>query len=151
MKPTTTRCPVCLAEFQQPQRKQGGGKRTIYCSAKCRSKDWVRGNGAKRRAAIVKYESRPVNKERKRQRTRAATLARYGLTEATFGAQLLYQAYMCLGCRCKIDKTTARIDHCHRTNQVRGLLCDHCNWSLGHAKDNPVILRALAEYLEENG
>jgi hypothetical protein len=31
---------------------------------------------------------------------------------------------------------------------VRGLLCHHCNTALGYARNNPTILRALADYLE---
>lgn len=40
------------------------------------------------------------------------------------------------------------IDHDHATLKVRGLLCRHCNLVLGHAKDNPQLLRMLADYLE---
>lgn len=39
------------------------------------------------------------------------------------------------------------IDHDHFTGQIRGLLCYHCNLMLGHAKDDPVVLIAAAEYL----
>lgn len=51
---------------------------------------------------------------------------------------------------CDICGGTERlhIDHCHATNTVRGLLCDHCNNMLGRAKDRPDILRRGAEYLE---
>jgi len=31
---------------------------------------------------------------------------------------------------------------------VRGILCHNCNIALGHAKDDPAVLRALADYLE---
>lgn len=40
------------------------------------------------------------------------------------------------------------IDHCHTVGTVRGVLCTPCNLILGHAKDNPDTLRALASYLE---
>lgn len=40
------------------------------------------------------------------------------------------------------------IDHCHTENKVRGCLCHFCNVSLGFAKDNPVILRKLADYIQ---
>lgn len=39
-------------------------------------------------------------------------------------------------------------DHCHATEEFRGWLCQPCNLVLGHAKDNPVKLRKLADYLE---
>ncbi|WP_109613540.1 endonuclease domain-containing protein [Pseudaminobacter salicylatoxidans] len=41
-------------------------------------------------------------------------------------------------------------DHCHISNAFRGWLCHHCNLILGHAKDDPTILRKLATYLEDN-
>lgn len=40
-------------------------------------------------------------------------------------------------------------DHSHSTGLFRGWLCHHCNLILGHAKDNPSILRLLADYLEK--
>lgn len=41
------------------------------------------------------------------------------------------------------------IDHCHATSNVRGVLCAWCNTVLGHAKDDPAVLRRAAEYLEK--
>lgn len=40
------------------------------------------------------------------------------------------------------------VDHCHRTGQVRGLLCVACNAMIGQARDRPEVLRAAAAYLE---
>lgn len=40
--------------------------------------------------------------------------------------------------------------HDHKTHQVRGMLCNHCNRGLGHFRDNPVTLRAAALYLENS-
>ncbi len=39
------------------------------------------------------------------------------------------------------------IDHNHKTNKVRGLLCVHCNHGLGGFKDNPESLIAAAAYI----
>jgi len=40
------------------------------------------------------------------------------------------------------------IDHCHETEQVRGLLCKDCNLILGWVKDDPDRLRLMADYLD---
>jgi hypothetical protein len=40
-------------------------------------------------------------------------------------------------------------DHSHAHGNFRGWLCNRCNLILGHAKDNPEILRKLATYLEQ--
>ncbi|WP_203835247.1 endonuclease VII domain-containing protein [Winogradskya humida] len=41
------------------------------------------------------------------------------------------------------------VDHCHRSGQVRGLLCAHCNAMIGQARDRPDVLRAAAAYLDD--
>lgn len=40
------------------------------------------------------------------------------------------------------------VDHCHSTGLVRGLLCNHCNSMLGHARDNIETLAKGIAYLE---
>lgn len=57
------------------------------------------------------------------------------------------------GC-CICDKTIEdngqllSVDHCHKTNKIRGLLCSSCNFMIGLSKDSPIILRKAADYLE---
>jgi Recombination endonuclease VII len=40
------------------------------------------------------------------------------------------------------------VDHDHRTDDVRGMLCQQCNAAIGMANDSPEVLRKLAAYLE---
>jgi Recombination endonuclease VII len=40
------------------------------------------------------------------------------------------------------------VDHCHKTGKVRGLLCTACNSVLGHAFDDPEVLRSAIAYLQ---
>lgn len=42
------------------------------------------------------------------------------------------------------------VDHCHSTGKVRKLLCHNCNRALGLMKDNPVLLRFAADYVERD-
>jgi hypothetical protein len=54
---------------------------------------------------------------------------------------------------CSVEQGTVRkrlvVDHCHKTNLIRGLLCDTCNRSLGLLKDNLEVLRTAVRYLED--
>ena len=43
----------------------------------------------------------------------------------------------------------ANIDHCHKINQVRGLLCTSCNKGLGQFYDQPSLLVKASEYLRK--
>lgn len=39
------------------------------------------------------------------------------------------------------------VDHCHNTGTIRGLLCNNCNFGLGHFKDSVELLLKAASYL----
>jgi hypothetical protein len=42
------------------------------------------------------------------------------------------------------------VDHCHKTNVIRGMLCNHCNKGLGHFRDNPDLLEFARIYILAN-
>jgi hypothetical protein len=40
------------------------------------------------------------------------------------------------------------VDHDHKRNFVRGMLCNHCNRGLGHFRDDPMLLEFAKTYLQ---
>lgn len=41
-----------------------------------------------------------------------------------------------------------RVDHCHATGSIRGVLCHHCSTGLGSFRDNPQLLAEAIRYLD---
>lgn len=41
------------------------------------------------------------------------------------------------------------VDHCHKTNKIRGLLCQKCNQALGLFKDSTEYLEIAIKYLNK--
>lgn len=74
----------------------------------------------------------------------------YKITIEDYDSMMSSQGDKCAGCgRHRNDfKRLLDVDHCHKTGKVRGLLCVSCNLTIGYGKDNPTILRILADYIE---
>jgi hypothetical protein len=47
----------------------------------------------------------------------------------------------------EVPTETLRVDHCHVTGRVRGLLCRKCNTGLGMLRDSVAIVASALEYL----
>ena len=43
------------------------------------------------------------------------------------------------------------VDHNHKTDKVRGLLCGHCNRALGYLREDLSLLPRIQKYLEKYG
>ena len=75
----------------------------------------------------------------------------YNITIKDFNKMLEEQEYCCAICGTKDPGGNGRfhVDHNHCTGKVRGLLCHHCNTSLGGFKDSIPNLQKAIEYLEK--
>lgn len=81
--------------------------------------------------------------------------ATYGISLEEYNLMLDEQGGVCAICgeeeRRLHPKTQEQqmlsVDHCHETNQIRGLLCADCNFMLGNAKDNISTLAKAIQYL----
>lgn len=75
---------------------------------------------------------------------------RYGLSAEEYYSIFKKQNNKCaICCQEFSDNNKAFVDHCHKTNKVRGLLCTRCNTLLGMAKDNISILESAITYLKK--
>jgi len=94
-------------------------------------------------AGVKKYRENNLEqiKERKRKKN-------YGIEPGTYDKMLLEQDNKCCVCYIELDQCKQiSIDHCHKSGDVRGLLCSRCNLMLGMVEDNIDILQSAINYL----
>ena len=144
------KCKKCLQEkprtkfYKEKRTKRGYNARCIDC---CKSD------------ARAVFEANPEPyRERARdahsyEARRARTLSQYGLTQDDYDRMLEEQNGGCAICGCAESGHNATnlllVDHCHKTNVVRGLLCSLCNLAIGRFKDDKRSLIAATFYLNK--
>lgn len=67
--------------------------------------------------------------------------------------QIIQDAFLsqngcCKICKSKENEKFLSVDHCHKTNKFRGLLCQKCNTGLGLFNDDQKLLLIAIEYLK---
>lgn len=158
----TKRCPKCEQTFDRSEFQGRGWCRS--CNA-ARVAEYTEANrehvNALRREARLrdpeKYRvrDRDRHKRDKTKRQDASLRRRFGIGLDDYERMLAEQNGGCAICgaaHTTIDKRTGQpqrlhIDHCHRTGQVRGLLCSNCNIGIGYFADDPDRLKKAAEYV----
>jgi len=79
--------------------------------------------------------------------------ARYILKAKTPYPPAEYQCPICSRTSTQVQRAVNRkafvLDHCHKTNNFRGWLCDYCNRGLGDFEDNVERLKKAIDYLEQ--
>ena len=87
---------------------------------------------------------------------RRNVLRKYGLTLEEYQNKWNSQQGVCAVCKQPETRiihgvtSMLAVDHCHKTNKVRDLLCDRCNRALGTVDDNLDLLHSLTSYLENH-
>jgi Autographiviridae endonuclease VII len=153
---TCTRCleSKSLEAFHNAKHgKYGKGSWCIACDIKRRapieirrerSRSWAQRNREKRREHYRKWKDRHPN---------SRACKRYGITEEDYRRMMERQNSSCAICHMvfgngRFDKP--RIDHCHETGRVRGLLCNGCNLSIGYFTADPSMLLSASLYLAKS-
>lgn len=104
-----------------------------------------RKNGPDRRAYQREYHAR--NRERAWERN---LKSKYGITSEDYYRMLDEQGGRCAICGAEADpygRSKFSVDHDHKTGEVRGLLCTHCNRAIGMFADSAELLVRAADYL----
>jgi len=111
--------------------KDGHNSKCKQCKNK-RAKEYFNDNRKELRAKHKNY-----NKIRR--------YKKYNLSLEEFNLLLTKSQNACQICKRKEDLC---IDHCHKTNKVRGILCKNCNTGIGMLQDDIEVLSKSIAYLE---
>ena len=101
------------------------------------------------------YRQRPEVKLKERQRKGYNIIPRKSkghknnrLSKDEYNIMLEKQGHNCAICHNHLIRPN--IDHDHKTNKIRGLLCFHCNVGLGFFKDKVEYLNDAIKYLSKS-
>lgn len=112
------------------------------------SRKWQKKNPKKVTLYLRKYrETHP------KQYFQYALKGRYGLSLDEYWKMSKLQGGKCAICQngenSNKSKKLLSVDHCHKTNKVRGLLCDRCNLGLGLLGDSSEIIAKALKYMRK--
>ena len=114
------------------------------CTATKAKKDWVK-YGEKIKNKRVEKAKTPESKLELKIRN---LKRRYGLEYNDWLDLLKKQYNKCEICNREFtEELSPVVDHCHKTENVRGLLCNSCNRGIGYLQDNYDIINSAANYL----
>ena len=69
----------------------------------------------------------------------------FGLNSVEVGWMYFLQGGICANPGC--TNKAGAIDHCHGTNELRDVLCQSCNISLGQLNEDPQRMAGLIQYI----
>jgi hypothetical protein len=77
---------------------------------------------------------------------------KFNLSKEEYDSILANQNGVCAICfKTCISGRRLAVDHNHKTNKNRGLLCSNCNIGLGHLQEDIRILNSMIEYIKKHG
>lgn len=95
---------------------------------------WVKNNPARRKTLDLNWRIRNI----------------YKSTPEEVNKILLSQNNSCAICKTSFNEIKTCVDHCHKKEKIRGILCNKCNLGLGLFKDDPLLLKLAASYIESH-
>lgn len=128
-------CRSCSIELTDDNWYKSLQKARTYLCNSCNSnktKQWAEDNPDK-----VK-ETRRKSKLKKK----------YGISVEDYDKMFAEQGGKCFLCNKEHERRPLNVDHCHKTGEVRKLLCDKCNLALGLVDDSVELLENFIRYLK---
>jgi hypothetical protein len=98
---------------------------------------------------VEERKNKRAQYKREWNRTLEVKARKYKIGLEDFIALFSKCAGKCDICGDPLSQKNYSIDHNHKTNKVRGILCRNCNTSLGLLKDSPSIIAEALKYLKE--
>jgi hypothetical protein len=101
---------------------------------------------------IRKHEWDNQHRPNLKDANRRAHLKRtYGITEEQYQEIFQKQNGNCAVCKRHqtVFKQRLAVDHNHKTGQIRGLLCNHCNRYVIGRRNDPELYKSASEYLRQ--
>lgn len=136
-----------LSDFYPHKNSKDG--LTYHCKM-CQGKyssNWQKNNREKRAEAKKRWRLKNPSKVMEGELRRS-----FGITLSLYNQMLNNQNDRCAICNTDKSQFNRRlsVDHDHKTDKIRGLLCDNCNHIIGQAKDNIEILKSAIQYLQDH-
>jgi hypothetical protein len=139
-------CSSCKKSKDTSEFRSRGGSQKHLLKSKCNKclynehRNWTENNPDK----VREYRE-------KDSWTLAKRCQRRGITPEELIDVYERQEECCAICNKHILISESAIDHNHKTDEFRGLLCKKCNRALGMFEDSPIILQNAIDYLKMFG
>lgn len=136
-----------VGEFHKDGKSRDG--LCAYCKEcnRAKARKWAGENPERVKAQAQKRQSLGLNRAQIRFR-------KYGIGATEYAALLASQGEACAICgraaSGRKDSTELCVDHCHTSNEIRGLLCHSCNRGLGLLQDSEEVLEKALAYLRRS-
>jgi hypothetical protein len=124
------------------------GKQISYNSQRCKKCNYIRNRGNFSGNKNPRWKGGiSKNNQHVKKILRKNFLKRYhNITPKEYAYLVKKQHGKCLICKTK--QKTLFIDHNHKSNHIRGLLCLRCNSALGFIREDIKIAKRIIKYLE---
>ncbi len=149
---TNKRCPSCKETKPVNEFNRLGARYQPTCRECQNLRSGIKNAELKDSGMNVEVNRRGYRRRRKWIKLKS----KYGITKETFLQMVEEQGNLCAICKQPetetssphIDEMELSVDHCHKTGQVRGLLCRQCNIALGKFKEDIEVLKSAIAYLQ---